>query len=185
MFIVVKLERMKTRLILTVTLFFLCLHVNSQGLKVKPYYDRQFGIETGLGGAGEKNVPFLFGVQFGSFYRIKNHQFGVRLSRYSRLKIYYNEECLTANAFYGFVFSSHVVSITPQVGVGYFRNEEIPRSAWSNYNLEAALEFACTKVGNGLYIRPFCIWNRYHTFLGLTLGGRFGYAWNKKKEVQE
>lgn len=41
-------------------LYFNCAF--SQDIRLKPYYHNQLGFEIGLGGAGERNVPFLFGL---------------------------------------------------------------------------------------------------------------------------
>lgn len=168
----------KTTFILIASACFVCSTINAQ-MKFKPYYDYQFGFETGFGGAGEKNVPFLFGVQAGTFFRISNHQFGARIANFSRGTLFNRDYCQTINAFYGFTFASKIVHISPQVGIGHFKNTTFIRNKWHQYNLEAALELAFTKSGNGAYIRPFYTWNPYHNYLGITVGGRFGYAFNK------
>lgn len=169
---------MKTTIILIANLCLLFSNVNAQ-MKLKPYYDYQFGFETGFGGAGEKNVPFLFGVQAGTFFRISNHQFGVRIANFSRGTLFNRDNCMTINGYYGFTFASKIVNISPQFGAGSFKNNTFISNKWHQYNLEAALEFAFTKSGNGAYIRPFYTWNPYHNYLGITAGGRFGYAWKK------
>jgi len=155
--------------------FFSC----AQGASLKPYYDYQFGIETGFGGAGEKNVPFLFGVQGGFFGRIENHQFGARGTLFSRGTLFNRDEILTVNVYYGLVFSTKSFSIAPQFGGGYLNTYTKIRNEWHRYNFEVALDIAFTKLGNGMYVRPFYCWNPHHTYLGITLGGRFGDAWKK------
>lgn len=171
---------MKSFVIVFATFYLLFSNANAQGMKLKPYYDYQFGFETGFGGAGEKNVPFLFGIQAGTFYRISNHQFGARIASFSRGLMFDRDNCMTINAYYGFTFASKMISISPQFGGGYLERFDDIRNNWHKYNLEIALEFALTKNGNGGYIRPFYTWNPRHTYLGITLGGRFGYAWFKK-----
>lgn len=170
---------MKSFVILFAVLYLLFSNANAQGMKLKPYYDYQFGFETGFGGTSEKNASLLFGIQAGTFYRISNHQFGARIAKFSGILLN-RDNCMTINAYYGFMFASKSISISPQFGGGYLERYDKIRNNWHKYNLEVALEFALTKKGNGIYIRPFYTWNPRHTYLGITAGGRFGYAWFKK-----
>lgn len=169
---------MKTTIMLLVSLCFLFSNANTQ-IKLKPYYDYQFGFETGVGGVGERNIYFI-GAQAGTFYRINNHQFGARIAGFIRGFLYDRDDFTTINVYYGFAFASKTVSISPQLGGGYYNRYQTIRNNWHKYNLEVAVEIAFTKSGNGIYIRPFYTWNPNNNYLGITAGGRFGYAWKNK-----
>ena len=154
----------------------------AQNILNRTFHRYQWGIETSLGGAGEKREPFMWGISGGLFFRLQNHQFGARLAYYQESSGIFHTYSLsqTINFYYGYLISTKTVNIGFQVGGGHYQNENNYRNnKWHNYNLEGSLYFSLTKVGNGMHIRPFYMWNPQHQYLGINIGGTFGCAWNK------
>ena len=140
-----------TRVILIGAIQFVFQICNAQKFELKPYNDYQIGFETSLGGAGERNLPFMFGFSAGTFFRIQNHQFGARFSAFEEIELflYDKSEYQTINAYYGYMYSTKSVNFGLQIGGGHFKNENYLNSnEWHNYNLEASIYLSITKIGN-------------------------------------
>lgn len=157
---------------------------HSQKMAVKPFYKYQIGLENSLGGTFEKNIKYLYNVQFGlqvgSFFRVSNHQIGIRYSYFTRPNgIFTFDFTQTINVYYGFTFATKAISLSPQFGGGNYQSNDGIANNWRKYNLEYAIQIAFTGRGNGFYIRPFHNWSPQRSYIGITFGGIFGYAWNK------
>lgn len=116
---------MKKVLSLIIFYYFSFTNSNAQNILNSTFHRYQWGIETSLGGTGEKNEPFMWGISGGLFFRLQNHQCGGRIAYYQEHSGIFHKNSLsqTINIYYGYLISTESVNFGFQVGGGHYQNE--------------------------------------------------------------